>query len=236
MKYNTKYQVRRKPRARKAKNLGTIRKLAGQSKMTLAERLSQMPGRLGQLAKVVSGMQGLINSETKYIDTTFTSTAITNSGTNGATVNSIAEGDDINQRNGRWILNKSIQWKLRLLNNASSITTNVGWAIIMIKDNTALTANPWTDVFASADPSALIKKDVSDHFIILRRGVEIIQTQGITGLEIKGFMSLKGLHTKYSGTGASNYEKGQIFLTFVADQATNTPALNGSVRFEYHDN
>lgn len=232
----------RAPRSRRRrvvpKRTQKIRQLAGQRPITAIEHIAGYGRDLGTVARTVAQMAGLINSEVKFIDQTLSS-AITNTGsTANELITQIGEGDDINQRNGRFILAKSLQWKMSFAVNPSATGASIiGYALIMDKKpSIALSGTPWTDVFVQADPNSLIAKGTnSDRWVILRRGIIDLSLQNASK-HLKGFLSLKGIHIKYNGASSTNLETNAIYLLLISNQATNTPTVTGSIRFEYHDN
>lgn len=214
-----------------------VRKLLGQEGQTTVEKIAGWTGQVSQVARSVSLLAGFINSETKYIDQALNAT-IANTGASGNfAITQIAEGDDVSQRNGRWILAKSLQARFSFTQNASASNTLIGWAFVMDKKAAiALSATPWTDVFSTADPNALINRNESERFVILRRGVEDLSINGQRSVHRKLYFPLKGIHLKYNGTAATNTDQNMIYLVLISSEATNTPTIVGNIRFDYHDN
>lgn len=236
---NSRYKPRRRnyrKRPRVPRETQRIRALNGQRPLTAIEHIAGYGRGLGTVAKTVSQMYGLINSEVKFKDTTLTGVAISNTGGDYSDLNDIAQGDDWNARNGRTILDKNLIYKLRFISDAADTTTNVGWAIIMKKGDAALSATPWTEVFTSTQSTALMNKNFSDSFIVLRRGNIILNNVAINQALEEGVINLKGIHTKYDGTAATNFETGQIFIVYVSDQSASYPSVYGTLRFQYYDN
>lgn len=233
-------------RARKGRRYGAavpkktqkIRKLAGQAPVTWAETISRSAGPIGKLAKSVATIAGLVNSEAKFVDTNVNGTGISNSGSYSQYLNAIAEGDDYTQRNGRYILMKNLQLKMRIRADATQTSgTSFGWAIIMDKKaEIALTATPWTDVFATTDPQSAINKSNSERFIILKRGF-IGLSPGSSLIRYNNvFLNMKGIHVKYNGTTSTSYDGNAIFVVAISDQATLVPSLFFQARLNFHDN
>lgn len=224
---------RRPPVPRKTQK---IRKLAGQRPLTFVERASRYAGMVGKVAGTVSQIAGLINSEVKNNDVTISGTGITNSGSFSTQLTDIAEGDDYNQRNGRFILSKHLQYRMQIIGD-STVQTRFSYAIIMDKKpDEGLTATPWTDVFTSTDPTAMINRNSSDRFIILKREMIGLNSGGNTIQTRKGYINLKGIHLKYDGTTSTSYDKNQIFVIAVSNQGVNVPAFWCTFRYEYYDN
>lgn len=211
-----------------------IRKLAGQRPLTMVEHIAGYKGSIGTVANAVAQIYGLVNSEVKYLDTVLTAN-ISTAGTAIATLTNIAEGDDIGQRNGRWVLAKSVQGKMTFNMNASATTSQVGWVLVMDK-KASIGITGWTDIMATNDVNALINRNDSERFVILRRGIVNLSINGDRIKSQKFYIPLKGIHLKYNGTGATAYDQNNIFLVFISTEATNTVTLTGNCRFDYYDN
>lgn len=237
MVFRRKYRGRGRGKAVVPRKTQGIRKLVGQEPLTMVERIASGAGRVARVARTVSMLSGLINSEVKYVDSAFAS-SITNTGSSAnTTLTNIAEGDDVNQRNGRWLLAKSMQSRMAFtVNTAATGATIVGYAFVMDKKASIGTSGtPWTDVFATADPNALINRADSERFVILKRGVLDLSSQNASK-HIKVYIPLKGIHLKYNGTLATNVDQNMIYLVLISNQATNTPSITGNFRFDYYDN
>lgn len=232
---------RRRPAPRRApvpRRTRRIRQLAGQRPVTWAETISRYAGPVGRLAQSVSTIAGLVNSETKFKDTLDTGSAVPLSGAYVKYLTDIAEGDDYTQRNGRVILSKNLDIKLRTRGDTGATSgTAVGWAVIMDKQaSTGLGVSPWVDVFTSTDPQAPISKVNSERFVILKRGL-ILMTPGEGNYQSrKTFINLKGIHIKYDGTTANDHDQNAIFLIAVGDQNLLPPVMFLQARYNYHDN
>lgn len=217
-----------------------LRKMVGQKPLSWPETIAKSAGPIGHLAASVATIAGLVNSEVKYIDTTFSSQAVDNTGNACYVINDCAEGDTENQRNGKFILDKGINYKLRVLADTTTPNTAMGWCIVYIKDWTQVglvTAGlQWTDVFNSVDCQALMNKNVSDNYVIVKRGLCLLDNVGNVQRELKGYINLKGIHTKYNAATTGQIQKGAIAIMFVSDHATLYPHVNGTIRFLFHDN
>lgn len=237
MPRRSKRIVRSTKRSIVPRNTQKIRKLAGMAPLSRVERIASGIGQAAVVAKQVAMLSGLINSEVKFLDTA-SNGANDNTGTFLLTLNNIAEGDDTNQRNGRWILSKSVQVKLAVTSPAAQTAPSVmGWALVMDKKaSIGLSATPWTDVFATADAMALINRAESERFVILKRGTLDFTPGGQQTRHINKYINLKGIHVKFNGTGATNYDQNRIFFTCITNVAANTQTLTGNCRYDYYDN
>lgn len=204
---------------------------------TAVEKLSTYGGAVGRVAKTVSMLSGLINSEVKYLDTAMFIT-ITNTGSAYYSFTDVAEGDDTNQRNGRWILAKSLQTRWTIsVPPAQTQPVQIGWALVMDKKaSIGLSATPWTDVFTFADPHSPINRADSDRFVILRRGVFDSNPAGAISQPVKVYFPLKGIHVKFNGTLGTNHDQNRLILVTTCNAALNQPVLTGYARFDYYDN
>jgi len=222
------------------RKLQRIRKLAGQKPITWAESLGRAAGPIGKLATSVATIAGLVNSETKYKDTAISSEPAASNNSALVYFNNLAEGDTQSTRNGRSVLDKDIQWRLRVNGSESATYTALGYAVIMDKEPElgVSSTTAWSTVFNSNDPASLINKDNSDRFVILKRGEIMLDNSGQNEKMVHGFIPLKGIHTKYvdASANATGIDLNAIFLTATSDQDTNYPHINGQLRFQYYDN
>lgn len=213
-----------------------VRKLAGMRPVSTVERIAGGIGTVAKVARQVSMLSGLINSEVKFVDNAV-NTSVGNTGSANASLTVIAEGDDYGNRNGRWILAKSIQGKFQFTIHASATATSCGWVLYMDKKaSIGLSGTPWVDVLSTADPNALINRGDSDRFVILRRGVVDLSINGQRTKHVSFYFPLKGIHVKYNGTTSTSYDQNNIFIAFISTEGTNTPTLTGNFRFDYYDN
>lgn len=216
------------------RNTRRIRSLAGQRPVTSIERIASYAGSVGRVAQTVSRMAGLINSEAKYVDTSVAGT-IDNTPSYSGRLNTMAEGDDSTQRNGRKILSKDLTVRMNIANAATNATAiMVGWALILDKD--ATTVGPlWTDVFSANNSEAPVNKDQTDRFVVLKRGFVLLSPQ-FPMRQIKAYLDLKGIHVHFNGTTATSGDQNVIYLIAVSSLATNVPIVSGIARFNYYDN
>lgn len=244
MAYRKPYRKVYRRRPAVSRKLQKTRKLAGQKPVTWAETLARSAGPIGHLASSVATIAGLVNSESKYNDIHVDSNLQAVASDNQLTVyvNNIAEGDDVSNRNGRSILDNNLQYRIRASGDESATTTVMGYALVMDKrpEEGVTATSSWSTVFNSSDPASLIDKDTSDRFVILKRGDITLDNSGLNTKIIKGFIPLKGIHTKYSDatSNATGIYANSIFLTATSDHAnaSNPPHLEGHMRFQYYDN
>lgn len=226
----------RRKRSTVPKRTQKIRKLAGQAPVTWAETLARSAGPLGKLASSVATIAGLVNAEDKFVDTTVSGTGITNAGTYSQWLTAIQEGDDQSQRNGRNILSKHLQCNFKVVGHASAASTVITLALVMVKAVEPDVITPWPDVFAASTPTALINKNNSENFIILKKFTIQLSNTGSNVALRRVFINLKGIHIRYDGTASTDRDQNNIILLAISDQATNTPSLYADIRYAYYDN
>lgn len=234
---STRYRragMRGRPRVAKATQ--KVRKLAGQRPITAIEHLAGYGKGIGAVAKVVSQMYGMINSEVKFVDTSASGT-VDNTPSYVISPTAIGEGDDETQRNGRFILSKAIHGRFNVnVPTAQLAPVRMGFALIMDKEP-QLGAQSWVSLYGSSDPNALINKATnSDRFVVLRRWNFTSNPNSVISKDFKFFINLKGIHLKYKGTTSTDYEKNAIFLVGTSTVATNLPSVTGNLRYEFYDN
>lgn len=224
----------RKKRAPVSRTTQRIRKMAGQSPLTMAERIVRnADGYVGALARSVSIIQGLVNSEVKYRDVAVSGT-INNTPTYTQTLSGLDEGDDSTQRNGRTILYKNFILRASVTCPSAGAPTQVGWALILDKepDNTFV----WNNVFASSSVNALVNKDETERYVILKRGIMTFSSPDNLIKTLNLFINLKGIHEKFKGTTANDVDKNAIVLVAYCANASNSPTILGSSRLNFYDN
>lgn len=217
----------------------SIRRLAGQSAMTMVERMAQMPGSLGQLAGSVVMLKKFINSEVKFKDTTI-SGSIGTGGTYQVLLNGISQGDDFANRQGRSLLMKdlSVRFKVQSTLTNSNIQS-IGWAIVLDKKPDETTPCTWGNVFTLNSVFAHVRKqDYSGRFVIMARGQLQINYPDRASVSTKRYINLNGIHIKYDGTDATQNSLDQNAIHFIAttDQASDTAIVLGEARLNYFDN
>lgn len=189
------------------------------------------------LAKKVKFLSGLINVEKKFVNIT-NSAAVSNSVSSYSIVMSqIAEGDDAAQRTGRSILLDSlnVHWSAKI--NGSATNTLIKIAIVCDKKPDIGAANFGTVFGNSTTVNGHIDKlSEGDRFVIMK--VVLVRLNAGEGLSQTGkiYLGLKGVHIKFDGTGATDYENNVYYFMALSDEATNTPTLAFDSRLSFYDN
>jgi len=230
----------RRRRVKVSRKLQKTRKLVGQPPVTRLERIAAGIGPIAQIAQSAVQLASFINSEKKFKDTDLAGT-LNNTPSYALALNGLAEGDDVNQRNGRSVLDKAIQIKSQIqLNLSNGAVNRIGMAVILDKkpEVAGATVPVWTTVFSSGDPTALISQASSDRFVILKRWVMGMEQTTTVVRNLDYYQTLTGIHTKYDGTtaGYDSIDQNAIILMGTSDQGTDPPTIVGTARYTYYDN
>lgn len=230
--------TRRAPRKGRLQN---ARKMTGDSPVTAVDRIARGVGSVATIAKTVSGIVSMINVEDKYVDTAL-SASITSVSHYAVALNAIAQGADVNQRNGNKVLDKYIQLNLRLFldSTASATQTNTLRLVVVIDKKPQIGALTWNTVYVpNDDVAAFIDKDTAGDRIVILKDYRTTFSGGERRLIYKKFyMSLARLHTQYTGSGSTAFETGALYLLAISDVTGLSPAVHlvGNSRFAYMDN
>lgn len=217
MAYGRKYRKRYMPRARTTSKWGR---------------------RLDTASKALSiaySLKRLINVEHKVSTVSLPSSPATAGAS--TVVNSIAEGGDWNERNGRSI--KAVS--LRVFGNCSlnaAASKNL-YRIMVIRDNhiqsgSLVSGLPYlTSVSVNAiknlDPTILKR------YTILMDKTYNLEAGGKSSYHIDKYFKLNH-HIKFDGATASDYGQGTLFVMTITDAATNLPIQNMQAQLRYIDN
>ncbi len=193
----------------------------------------------GDAAKALSmayALKKLINVEYHSITTAWT----TDPNTSGSVVNltAIAQGDDIANRQGRKIKLFSIRSQGSVRVNASS-TRSHGRSMI-VRDNLGSTTQPAiTDMFSSVALflAGCPRKDdpqTNSRFTVILDYRYILEQE--QSFKWVNHYHKIGSHVTYTGTGATDEGKGNIYLFIASNEATNDPVQSVNTVVKYIDN
>lgn len=165
------------------------------------------------------------------IDTvsSFTSSGATTS------LSSIAQGDDVNTRDGNQITGKRLIFRGLLTINASANYSSL--RLIIAADRECTGSNPAvSDVLATAEITGMYeRKDNKSRFNILYDEVHTVNSTGSGQKFIKKLIPLKNMKIDYSGTSAADRRKNNLILLGISNEDTNYPQLFWNTRFEFTD-
>jgi len=194
-----------------------------------------------QLAKSawagVKMIKGIVNSEKKSYTNSLSTTLSTTPSL--VAISGIAQGDDFTAREGRSILAKSCQLTGYHTASTAAATTVVRYIIFIDNDNSG-SAPTALQLMGSATPDGYALRNADPIYmkrfkILLDKTYMLDNTgKGITS-KIDYFGALSH-HIKFSGTGASDYGQGGVFLMVWCTNGSNQPTCNIQTRLRYYDN
>lgn len=244
MPYRRRTNYRRRPYRRNYQRKGrlaTARKMTGTEPKSTVDKIAQGVGTVATIAKTVSGIVSMINVEDKFVDTAI-SAAVTNAAPYAVTLNAIAQGSDYNQRNGNKVLDKCLQCNLRVFLDASAtaLATQMMRIVILIDKKPQIGALTFGTVYTPSTSVAgfINKNTVGDRIVVLKDMKLVLNGGNNRYFYRKFYCSLSRLHTQWTGSTATAFESGQIYLLAITDVTGASPAvlLDGNARFCYMDN
>ncbi len=195
-------------------------------------------GQIGtKIYKDVAALRALINVEFFNAATVFT----VGPSSSGAVVNltQIAQGDNINSRQGNKVRLKHIKCAGVVTLHASATDSRV--RMLIVRDNNGSTAQPAiTDLFGTvaifaANQPKLGDAQANSRFSVLWDRMVIMDAgHGLT----QQFSMSQTLdhHCFFTGSATTDEGKGALYLFIASNEATNDPIVNASSNVKYIDN
>ncbi len=194
----------------------------------------------GDAAKALAGVRALkkmINVEYKTkneaIGTTPDTTGLV------STITNMAQGDDIDDRDGNKIKSFSLKISGNCLLHVSARATNVRIMAIQDRSGTA-TAPVITDMYASVaafannQPTKGTPQVNSRFRILIDKKINLSDN----GRQLTNFTLYKklGFHCFFSGSASGDEGRNAIYLFTASNEATNKPTLSALTQFKWIDN
>lgn len=232
-----------KPRTKKMQQGQPITNWVGMSGPEFTNRAIDYVSRqdLAKLSKQVAAVAAVVNSEKKWFDGSINGAMPTAAAVTGAYLLGITEGTDEQNRDGRSIRIKSLEFRWTLTPGVAAATQQ-HCRFIVVRDNAPDGAVPaLTDVLSgalmTAFPNLLTK---TGRFKIINDQVFSIPPTGscTDGFDRTTFMKLD-YHTEFNGTGATiaSAGMGAMYLYLFADAIVgNASTMYVSWRVRYYDN
>jgi len=187
-----------------------------------------------------------VSGETGFLDVASASYALDTTGS-VTLLNTVPQGTSVNQRVGKKMNLKSLQFRGNLGANSAALVNDVAFMIVYDKRPTgALPAV--TDILAFANSNAMNNDANSGRFVFMKRHDDILigntsAAASFTDSAVKAcdyFLNLKGMPTVYkaAGTGAiGDIEQGALYLVTVGNNAAGTSAASktGTFRLRFQD-
>ena len=162
--------------------------------------------------------------------------------TTGAVVHvtGIAQGDDVNERQGNMITLRKLNVRGSVLkNSASSVPTKL--RIMVVRDNLGTTTPPTIGsmfstvaVFAANQNADGDPQTVARFTVLMDRFISLVDD---ATSEQQGFSMTKTLNSTclFTGTAASNEGKGCLYLFIASSETTNDPVVAADAQIFYTD-
>lgn len=196
-------------------------------------------GKAGrQLWKDVKTLKNLINVEWKVQNHVTTSTAVPNTGT-VSLLNHLALGEDYNNRSGRQVRWKSLQWRCTTQKHASATASRVRMLIVI--DKQCKQSLPSASEILDSSVSPLIdgfrQLDARKRFVIIKDVMFLLNTDRPEITRTGYFkMDMKTVYDASDNGDITDIYSNSLYMVMIGDEATNQPTHETNVRLRYIDN
>lgn len=234
-----KYYGRRRTTRRVAyggKRRRNIKRWAGE-KPSVMDKIARYAGPVGRIARTVSSIAQMVNTEKKYVDNTSSLIAVPNTGIVVANYTTMPQGLGDNSRIGNSIKGKSISGKLYMSKNIGVQTT--GLRLLWVLDKECDGSLPsLAQILDNVDIVSGVNRDYSKRYVILKDQLMTLNDGG-GQTKFRKFFFPTDFHVHFDGPTAAigDAKENQVFLFALSDQALGTaPLLTHFGRFNYYDN
>lgn len=194
--------------------------------------------RKNKLAKVVKKLIDGKKELMYYVQGPSTLTADNTPTLADSHLTAVAQGDGASDRSGLTIHPKSLYFKCNVKSTATYTAEQRAFVrIVIARQNYTIndTGPNITDIYTSAN--VLAQKDLSvspNRFTILYDKLVNLQSDTKPYISLEFYKKLNGV-MRWNGSGAADYQNGQIFLWVYSDVATTYPEVDYSCTFRYID-
>ncbi len=185
----------------------------------------------------VSRLKGLINTEFKTVDTS-SATAVSASGT-VQLLNATIAGDDFDNRDGRVIRCKSIQYAINIIMEpATAVNTTTRVMLVIDKQPNGVLMTVGELLTSGASNLDFRNLDNRKRFIILSDKIVMQSNTANTldRLELYKQIDMKTIYDDSNAGTIADIESNALFLVMISSEATNTPTLQVETRMRFIDN
>ncbi len=227
------YRRRRYGRRRRGR-LYNVQKRSGV--IPAADWYSRVANSLPALAKTVGIIKTLVNSETHYIDTSFTDPVSSTATIEDLSL--VAQGDTEVTRSGNSILFKDILMRFAVTQHVNATTTFIRMVIFIDHQNDGVQITHAELMDITGSTLSHLNKDVGKRVTILKDMYIELDDSRSQSWSSKVYFSLANIRAKYIGTGATAASLGSnsLHIFMMSDQATNTPTVSWESRVKFYDN
>lgn len=190
-----------------------------------------------QLYKDVNMLKNLINVEFKSKDEDYSNTLPVGSELINL-CNGLTKGDDIDNRDGRQVRFKSIQFNGRISRNnlATQPYQRVRFVMVIDKQPNQFTV-AWTDVFRDLDVDTLRNINYRKRFVVLwDRTYTVTEQIPVKSFKVYKKLDMKTVYDDGDTGGASDISTNAIYLLAFSDSTANNPLLKYDRRIRWIDN
>lgn len=151
-------------------------------------------------------------------------------------LSSIAQGDNIDNRQGNEITSKYVKLKYDVIVNTVA-ATNAVRVMVISGDFVNPTAPVSGNILEGASLLYLsaYQKNPAIPYRVLYDETVTVQTQGPQREDRALTIPLNDMHTVFDNTSGSDYAKNSVWLMIFADQITNAPTFSYYARYAYTD-
>lgn len=156
-----------------------------------------------------------------------------------AILNGMTKGDNVDNREGREIRCKALQFLFKSNLNVSAVHTTIRYMFIIDKapNGSILTAAEILDN-VSLPTSSLKNLDTRKRLIILKDALINLSTTGVAEKSMKIYLPMNMLTVFNSGNAGTiaDIESGALYLFMISDEATYLPTVTFNYRLRFIDN
>lgn len=179
-------------------------------------------------------LKGLVNAELYKYDVS-DARNIGNDGADVFNMTGMAQGDGDSDRTGLSCFIRSVYIRAQFVIAAAANETNIRMILVRDSQQIADTVPPLSAVLEALTMVAPLNNTTVGRFTILKDRTFSMSQNGNQTMVRQFWVPMKH-HVRFNGTGASDIQKGGLYLYFLSDQPTNEPGLILYTRTSYHDN
>ena len=176
-----------------------------------------------------------LNEGHLHTDVNWAATIDTGITTSRFHVTAIAAGDNAGERDGNRIIPRSIRLRGYLTKNPSATTeTYITLCLVRVVKDMAGGNPSQTYIWENpvAHPWAYRNLDRVTEYQVLWRKYYLLN-ESRPGAKVRMNLRLAPIIVKYSGSAATNYTTGTLWLIAWANQSVNKPSMDAHCRFRY---
>lgn len=237
MPYRRRTGYRKFTRTRRRVPVNKTKQMVDGRGQTMVQKIAnRYAGPLGTIARTVSGIMNLVNSEPKFIDTNATLTAV---GTAGLIVplTLCAQGNGDQNRSGNTVLIKDVTVKIdsAIDPDAAACITRIMLFIDKETDGALPTAAQLLTL--PTNPHSMLNRDYSKRFVVIFDRTYDLSLNGDRVMSDKFYKKIP-IHTYYDGSLAniSDAKENQIYLYLFSSDNTQQALFTYQTRVNFFDN